>query len=51
MAQREGRLWRNFQGFTTKSGTDLVGLGVTSIGQVAGAFDAADLPVAREVPM
>jgi oxygen-independent coproporphyrinogen III oxidase len=37
-AQREGRLWRNFQGFTTKSGTDLVGLGVTSIGQVAGAF-------------
>lgn len=37
-AQREGRLWRNFQGFTTKSGTDLVGLGVTAIGQVAGAF-------------
>jgi oxygen-independent coproporphyrinogen-3 oxidase len=38
LAQREGRLWRNFQGFTTKAGTDLVGLGVTSIGQVAGAF-------------
>ncbi len=38
VAQREGRLWRNFQGFTTKSGTDLVGLGVTSIGQVSGAF-------------
>jgi oxygen-independent coproporphyrinogen-3 oxidase len=38
VAQREGRLWRNFQGFTTKSGTDLVGLGVTSIGQLAGAF-------------
>lgn len=38
VAQREGKLWRNFQGFTTKSGTDLVGLGVTSIGQVAGAF-------------
>lgn len=38
IAQREGRLWRNFQGFTTKSGTDLVGLGVTSIGQLAGAF-------------
>lgn len=38
VAQREGRLWRNFQGFTTKSGTDLVGMGVTSIGQVAGAF-------------
>ena len=38
LAQRQGKLWRNFQGFTTKSGTDLVGLGVTSIGQVAGAF-------------
>jgi oxygen-independent coproporphyrinogen III oxidase len=38
VAQREGKLWRNFQGFTTKAGTDLVGLGVTSIGQVAGAF-------------
>ncbi len=38
VAQREGRLWRNFQGFTTKSGTDLVGLGVTSIGQVSGSF-------------
>jgi oxygen-independent coproporphyrinogen-3 oxidase len=46
VAQREGRLWRNFQGFTTKSGTDLVGLGVTSIGQVAGAFaqNEKDLP-------
>src|SRR4029434_8871323 len=38
VAQREGKLWRNFQGFTTKAGTDLVALGVTSIGQVAGAF-------------
>lgn len=46
VAQREGKLWRNFQGFTTKSGTDLVGLGVTSIGQVAGAFAQSekDLP-------
>jgi oxygen-independent coproporphyrinogen-3 oxidase len=38
VAQREGKLWRNFQGFTTKAGTDLVGLGVTSIGQVGGAY-------------
>ncbi len=38
VAQRQGKLWRNFQGFTTKSGTDLVGLGVTSIGSIAGAF-------------
>jgi oxygen-independent coproporphyrinogen-3 oxidase len=38
IAQREGGLWRNFQGFTTKSGTDLVGLGVTSIGQFERAY-------------
>lgn len=37
IAQRNGGLWRNFQGFTTKSGTDLVGLGVTSIGSFADA--------------
>ncbi len=45
VAQRTGGLWRNFQGFTTKSGTDLIGLGVTSIGSVAGTFaqNAKDL--------
>ena len=37
-AQRTGGLWRNFQGFTTKSGTDLVGLGMTAISSVAGRF-------------
>ena len=37
-AQESGALWRNFQGFTTKAGTDLVGTGVTSIGSVAGRF-------------
>jgi len=38
IALREGALWRNFQGFTTKAGTDLVGMGVTSIGSFADAF-------------
>jgi len=38
VALRSGDLWRNFQGFTTKSGTDLVGMGVTSIGSFDDAF-------------
>lgn len=33
-AQREGSLWRNFQGYTTKKGVDLVGIGATSIGML-----------------
>ncbi len=37
-ALRTGALWRNFQGFTTKAGTDLVGLGVTSISSFDDAF-------------
>jgi len=38
VAQRTGGLWRNFQGFTTKSGTDLVGTGMTSIASLDDAF-------------
>ena len=30
-AQREGKLWRNFQGYTTKKGVDLIGVGMSSI--------------------
>ena len=30
-AQREGKLWRNFQGYTTKKGVDLIGIGMSSI--------------------
>ncbi len=41
-AQQTGALWRNFQGFTTKSGTDLIGLGVTSIGSFDDAFVQCD---------
>lgn len=37
-AKRNGTMYRNFQGYTTKGECDLIGLGVTSISQVAGAF-------------
>ena len=38
VAQREGKLYRNFQGYSTHSDCDLVGLGVTSIGRVGDAY-------------
>jgi oxygen-independent coproporphyrinogen III oxidase len=34
IAQREGKLHRNFQGYTTHAECDLVGLGVSSISQI-----------------
>ncbi|MDT8445318.1 MAG: oxygen-independent coproporphyrinogen III oxidase [bacterium] len=33
VAQRERRLYRNFMGYSPKSGVDLVGIGITSIGE------------------
>lgn len=46
IAQRNGRLHRNFQGYTTHSGCDLVSLGVSAIGQTENAFfqNDHDLP-------
>ena len=38
VAQREGNLYRNFQGYSTHSDCDLIGLGITSIGQVANSY-------------
>jgi len=38
IAQREGKLYRNFQGYSTHSDCDLVGLGMTSIGRVGDAY-------------
>ncbi|MGZ5011478.1 MAG: oxygen-independent coproporphyrinogen III oxidase, partial [Methylobacter sp.] len=35
---REGHLYRNFQGYSTHSDCDLVGLGITSIGRVGDAY-------------
>jgi oxygen-independent coproporphyrinogen-3 oxidase len=37
-AQREGHLHRNFQGYSTHSECDLVGLGVSAIGKVGDCF-------------
>ncbi len=61
IAQREGRLQRNFQGYATHAGYDQLGLGVSAIGAVAGhyvqnarttdeyyaALDARRLPIVR----
>ena len=37
-AQREGTLYRNFQGYSTHADCDLIGLGATSIGQVGNCY-------------
>lgn len=46
VAQRQGRLHRNFQGYTTHSDCDLVSLGVSAIGQTDDAYfqNNHDLP-------
>lgn len=38
IAQRENKLYRNFQGYSTHSECDIVGLGVTSIGSVGDSY-------------
>ena len=38
IAQREGKLYRNFQGYSTHSDCDLIGFGVTSIGRVGDVY-------------
>ena len=38
IAQSEGNLYRNFQGYSTHSECDIIGLGLSSIGQVADSF-------------
>jgi oxygen-independent coproporphyrinogen III oxidase len=61
IAQRQGRLHRNFQGYSTHSDCDLVALGVSSIGKIGptysqnhrdlegyyGALDRDQLPIMR----
>jgi oxygen-independent coproporphyrinogen-3 oxidase len=61
LAIERGELHRNFQGYTTKGGTDLIGVGLTSIGEglshyvqnfrdmdgYEAAIDAEKLPVMR----
>lgn len=38
VAQREGQLYRNFQGYSTHAHCDLVALGITSIGMVGNTY-------------
>jgi oxygen-independent coproporphyrinogen III oxidase len=65
VAQREGRLQRNFQGYSTHAECDLVGLGVSSIGQIGPNYsqnhreldayyrsiDGGQLPIARGIEL
>jgi len=65
IAQREGTLYRNFQGYSTHADCDLIAMGITSIGQVANSYsqnvkkmdeyfaliDAGKLPVYRGVEL
>lgn len=61
VAKRQGRLHRNFQGYSTQPDADLIGLGVSAIGKLGSAYsqnaktldeyqrllDAGQLPVVR----
>lgn len=38
IAQQENKLYRNFQGYSTHSECDLIGLGITSIGSVGDSY-------------
>ncbi len=65
VAQRQGTLYRNFQGYSTHADCDLIGLGVTSIGMVDDcyaqnvkdlesyyqAIDAGRLPLLRGITL
>jgi oxygen-independent coproporphyrinogen-3 oxidase len=65
VAQRQGRLQRNFQGYSTFAGADMLGIGVSAIGRVgptyyqnlkrlddyAAALDEGRLPVARGIEL
>ena len=65
VAQRDGRLHRNFQGYSTHAECDLVGLGVSSIGAIGPTYsqnhrtldeyydslDHGELPVARGIEL
>jgi oxygen-independent coproporphyrinogen-3 oxidase len=39
VAQRQGRLHRNFQGYSTGANCDLIGLGISAIGQVGPTYN------------
>jgi oxygen-independent coproporphyrinogen-3 oxidase len=47
IAQRQGRLSRNFQGYATTADTDLVGLGVSAIGAIGATYSQNHRDLAR----
>ena len=49
-ARRDRTLHRNFQGYTTKAGTDLIGFGMSAIGSVGGHYvqNRRELPAYRQ---
>ena len=65
VARRQGRLHRNFQGYSTQPDCDLIGLGVSAIGRVGASYsqnaktmeeycdclDQGQLPVARGIAL
>jgi oxygen-independent coproporphyrinogen-3 oxidase len=65
LAQAQGRLQRNFQGYSTRRGSDLIGLGVSAIGAIGPTYyqnrkvledyhaelDAGRLPVAGGIEL
>ncbi|MDM8567417.1 oxygen-independent coproporphyrinogen III oxidase [Candidatus Halobeggiatoa sp. HSG11] len=65
IAQRNGTLYRNFQGYSTHSNCDLIGLGTTAISQVADSYsqnvktleeyyaqiDAGSIPIFRGISL
>jgi len=65
LAQRQGTLYRNFQGYSTHADCDLIALGITSIGKVGNtysqnvktldayyaAIDAGHIPIFRGVEL
>lgn len=42
IAKKQGRLHRNFQGYSTQADTDLIGLGVSSISKVGATYSQND---------
>lgn len=65
IAQREGNLYRNFQGYSTHAECDLIALGITAIGKVGNTYsqnvktleeyyekiDAKELPIFRGIAL
>ena len=51
VAKRQGRLHRNFQGYSTQPDCDLVGLGVSAIGRMGGTYSQNAKTMADYVDM